>query len=263
MLIHTAAVALLGAVMTNANTGEPPAGVTLHEITADGVTMDYAVYRSPHLEPGQPAPALVFLHGYGECGTDGQRHLNVGLMPAVNWESARWPFVIVMPQKPEFNTEWEDFEPQVLAALDAAIEAQNIDPERIAITGLSQGGHGTIAFASRHPDRFAAAAPVCGYTERRFSERGERLGDEGAGEDDDAVTEAAEALAGTPVWLFHGGLDDVVPPSESRALHAALEARGADVRLTVYEDKNHNSWDAAYGIGELAEWLRARLGVED
>ena len=239
-----------------------PAGITLHEYSDGESTVDYAVYRSPHLDPDEPAPAVVFLHGYGECGTDGQRHLNVGLMPAVHWESERWPFVIIMPQKPEFNTEWEDFEPEILGILDRTIAEQNIDPERVAITGLSQGGHGTIVFASRHPDRFVAAAPVCGYTARRIDPEGNRLGEDGATAADDDIVAVAAALGDMPVWLFHGELDDVVPPSESRALHEAISARGGNAFLTVYEDKNHNSWDAAYGIGELAQWLREVLGVE-
>ena len=66
--------------------------------------------------------------------------------------------VVVMPQKPTQDSEWEDHESAILTMLDLATEAHTIDPSRIAITGLSQGGHGTLMFASRHPGRFVAAS---------------------------------------------------------------------------------------------------------
>ena len=70
----------------------------------------------------------------------------------------------------------------------------------------------------------------------------------------------AEKLEAMPLWLFHGGKDDVVPPSESRSLFAALGAPkkdepGVKVCYTEFPDANHNSWDAAYGDPELAAWL--------
>src|ERR1019366_8930271 len=38
-----------------------------------------------------------------------------------------------------------------------------IDRTRVTITGPSMGGIGTAACALHHPDRFAAAEPLCGY----------------------------------------------------------------------------------------------------
>ena len=37
-----------------------------------------------------------------------------------------------------------------------------IDPDKVYLTGLSQGGFGTWATAAQHPEKFAAVAPVCG-----------------------------------------------------------------------------------------------------
>jgi len=261
MLINTAATVVLGAVMSASSTGEPPAGITLH--THEGETdVRYAVYRPAGLPADEPAPAIVFLHGYGECGTDGTRHLMVGLMPKVLWDSDRWPFVVILPQKPEFNVDWEHYDDEVMAILDQTIADQNIDPERVAITGLSQGGHGTIAFASAHPDRFAAAAPVCSYVGARFSDDGVRSVPEPPTADSDHVRDAAEAMSGMPVWLFHGDRDNVVSPDESRALHGALQDTGADVTLTIFPEANHNSWDPAYSMPELAAWFGEHLGVD-
>lgn len=200
-------------------------------------------------------PAILFLHGAGECGTDGQKNLAVGLPRHVREHPDRWPFVLIVPQKPTRESEWEDHEKALLAMLDQAATEGLYDPKRLAITGLSQGGHGTIMLASKHPERFRAAAPVCGYVDRRFDESGMLVKEIPATADDASVVAAAKALATMPVWLFHGSLDDVVPPEESRALHAALVAIGGPVEYTEFPEDNHNAWDPAYSELDLGRWF--------
>lgn len=224
-----------------------------HRLEHDGRTYAWSVMIPPGVD--LPGPAVLFLHGYGECGDDGKKHLTVGLPPAVRADPDRWPMVLIVPQKPAPMSEWEDHEGAVLAMLDEAAEKGYFDPGRLAVTGLSQGGHGTIALASRHPDRFRAAAPVCGYSGRRFDERGARRPVTEAGPDDAPVRDAAEALRAMPVWLFHGADDPVVPASESRALHRALKALDADAALNEYAGLQHNCWDAAYAEEGLAAWF--------
>lgn len=195
---------------------------------------------------------LVVLHGYGECGSDGRLQLSVGLPPAVQAEPRRWPFVVIAPQKPDGASQWEDHKAAVMAALDEVVADGLVDADRVAITGLSQGGHGTMRIAAMEPDRFAAAAPVCGYIARPPERRTGALWSD---RDDPEVREVVRALAGVPLWVFHGGRDDVVPPGESKLLAEMLEAEGGEVRLTIFEGDNHNSWDSAYGDPALAAWL--------
>lgn len=246
----------------------PAAGFTLHTLThpgPNGTPTDYryAIYRPANLPPNTPAPGLLFLHGRGECGTDGTRHLAVGLGKELIWSNDRWPMVVVMPQKPTQDSEWEDHESAVLAMLDLATEAHTIDPGRIAITGLSQGGHGTLTLAARHPHRFAAAAPVCAYNAPRFTS-GNFQPKPPATPDTPEVVAIAEALAeaGMPIWLFHGDEDTVIPHQESKALYEALAARGAEAELTLHVGVGHNAWDHAYPDPALAEWFRNHLDAE-
>ncbi|MCL4222204.1 MAG: prolyl oligopeptidase family serine peptidase [Phycisphaerales bacterium] len=199
----------------------------------------------------KPGPAVVFLHGMGECGVDGRRQLTVGLPPAIEDDPQRWPFVVICPQKPTAPSQWEDHAGAVFAALDWAVAEGLVDPKRVAITGLSQGGHGTIQIAAMEPSRFRAAAPVCGYIVRPGPQR--HAGWSSA--DDPAVREVAGKLADMPVWIFHGGQDGVVPPGESRLLHDLLVSCRADVQLTIFEHDNHNSWDSAYRRTDLDRWL--------
>ena len=108
-----------------------------------------------------------------------------------------------------------------------------IDPDRIYVTGLSMGGFGTWDLIARFPDRFAAAVPVCGG------------GDPGT----------APLIRDLPVWAFHGALDRVVPPSNSRVMVRALQEAGARPGYSEYPDVGHNSWTKAYEDPYLLPWL--------
>ncbi|USN97951.1 MAG: prolyl oligopeptidase family serine peptidase [Phycisphaeraceae bacterium] len=250
-------LALIG-VLTMAFAGSaaagdaPPEGFIYKSIDVGGHTYPFVVYRPRGLDATKPARGLIFLHGSGECGTDGSKMLGVGLPNALLWDPDRWPFVILIPQKPDSQCEWEDHDDAVMAMLDRMIKEQNVDPHRVAITGLSQGGHGTIALASRHPGRFRAAAPVCGYISPVWHDgkRGERTMPGG----DDAKA-LVESFRTTPVWLFHGGKDDVVPPANSQWLHDQLNEVGLDCKITIFPDDNHNSWDSAYRKSGVWDWL--------
>ena len=245
---------------------QPPAGapgVAFYEVEHGGQRMRAAVYVPWNLArvPAGERPALLFLHGYGESGTDGTRQLAVGLPPAALLDAEAWPFVIIAPQKPVHDAEWGAFEPLVLAALERGIAMGGADARRVAITGLSQGGHGTIALATAHPGRFVAAAPVCGYIKPRFYADGLRPV-RTARVDDDQTRAVADRAGHLPWRIYHGALDEVVPVGESRVLAQALASAGADVELVEYDDLMHNSWDRAYRESGLAAFLRGVLSVE-
>lgn len=216
-----------------------------------GATHRFRVWLPPGHDTRQAWPGVLFLHGSGECGDDAVKPTRVGLGPVLEAHPGRWPCVVVFPQKPLEDEEWEEREALALAALDAATREFRIDPERVSLTGMSQGGHGVWYLGARHPARWAALAPVCGYGRWRT---------------------VARRVARLPVWAFHGLRDDVVLPEETRqivgAIRAERERLGLDpegARRTLYPDANHNAWDPAYGEEELPRWLlgqrRARGGA--
>lgn len=215
-------------------------------------------------------PVMLFLHGNGERGNDLSRVLIHGpLMEAVE-KGRDLPFIIIAPQLPNFpddfqrsprtyqwdhskrkpierktlgipqRTEdgnlpygWDMIADDLLFMINETVEAYNGDRDRIYVTGLSYGGYGTWYMASHHADLFAAAAPICG-----------------------AGNPATIAGAGNlPVWLFQGGKDDVILPEWSLEMADSLEAAGGNVRVTVYEDLWHNSWERAYSGKDLYDWL--------
>ncbi len=235
-----AALALATIAATSAAAAAAPA-FPIRAVRVHGVEHRYAVWLPPAHDSIPRWPAIVFLHGAGECGDDALKPTRVGLGPALVRDPARWPFVVVFPQKPAEEHEWEEHEDLVLAVLRDAVRAFRIDPRRVALGGMSQGGHGAWALGARDSSLWRALVPVCGYGRART---------------------IARRVSGLPVWAFHGLKDDVVLPEDTRQIVAELREwrarRGLDpagARLTLYPDANHNSWDPAFAEPDLPGWL--------
>lgn len=195
--------------------------------------MKYVVYV-PNLENLSHLPVILFLHGAGECGTDGLLQTVVGLPDQVRRNQESWPFLIVIPQKPTSEKLWPLFRAEVDAVLTAVQTEFEPDPHRRYITGLSQGGNGTYELCERLTWNFAAAAPVCGWLEPQFD---------------------AKLLAQMPIWAFHGEQDQAVTLAKGQAAVDAIRAAGGTAKFTTYPKLGHNSWDAAYADPELPRWF--------
>ena len=230
------------------------------EIEIEGRSYRWQVFVPGAVASGEDRnPAVIlFLHGAGQRGSDGERQTEIGL-PAVLRERPDFPAVVVMPQSPR-SAWWGNprIEALALAALDRAIAEFGGDPDRIYLTGLSLGGYGTWAFAYRYPDRFAALVPVCGGVTPRNSRLPTPDWHPGAVRPDDPFGEAAGVLAGIPVWIFHGDRDRRIPVTESRRMAEALRAAGGSPRYTEYPGVGHDSWTPAYREEGLYEWLFAQ-----
>lgn len=62
-------------------------------------------------------------------------------------------------------------ETDVFEAIEAVCRNYRIDRDRIVLRGMSMGASGTWHLGLKHPDRFAAIGPYCGYVDtHRFSE---------------------------------------------------------------------------------------------
>lgn len=177
-------------------------------------------------------PLLVFLHGSGESGEDLAK-VKVHGPPKLVEQGKKFPFIVVSPQaKPQIG--WD---PENLYQLIQHIKkTQRVDDKRIYLTGLSMGGYGTWALAMKHPEEFAAIAPVCGG------------GD----------TTDAWKLRNLAIWNFHGAKDDVVLPAQSDNMVNAARRNNPSVKYTLYPDANHNSWDATYSNDSLYEWMLSK-----
>ena len=221
-------------------------------VTVEGVVRGYQVWIPAGYDSSRRWPAVLFLHGAGERGSDNRKQTLIGLGPALRDGVVDVPAVIVFPQCPE-DGYWTGPERRIaIAALDAVEREFAIDRRRVTMTGVSMGGTGTWILAAETPSRFAAIAPVCGWVSgpppfRTLTDPAPWFWS--AANRFDAV---AERIGDLPTWILHGALDDVVPPRESREMIARL---GAHAAYTEFALANHNAWDPAYRTTGVVEWL--------
>ena len=186
----------------------------------------YTKYLPKDFDETKKYPLVFFLHGAGEWGDDLDIACRHGFMKHVRESGRDYPFICIAPQCPR-DKYWACYTESLIAFLDYICETLPIDQERIYLTGLSMGGTGTWMLAMASRDRFAAIAPIwCG-----------------------------EALVNTPVMVYHGDCDDVVPIENSIEMIRSINKRGGNAQIKVLPGVWHNAWDAAYEGDELYTWL--------
>lgn len=222
-------------------------------ITVRGTTYRFQVYLPEDFrrDDKKPWPIILFLHGRGERGSEGMWQTQIGLPAQLRDHPERWPFVVVMPQCP-LRHYWTDSEMYnlALAELDQEIAEFHADPARTYLTGLSLGGYGAWELARIYPRRWAAIAIASGgvfwsYAPERWREA------------NTLPAEYARAVGRTPVWVFHGSQDSVVPPREDELMFEAFKANGGHMRFWLYQGLQHDCWTRAFNEPELPRWLLA------
>jgi len=228
-------------------------------VVVNGIEYRYQVYVPREFDRKRTWPIIVALHGGGEYGSDGMRHTNVGLAPAIRRNPERFPAIVIFPQaKADGKPGWQlDAGVAAIAAVDRAIKEFKGDPKRVVLTGYSAGGNGTWSLASRYPEKFAAIVPVCGFVSDVRGRSSAVLYPE-LELGDDPYAEIAKKVSSLPILIFHGAKDDVVLPDESRKMFAALKKLGANVQYTELPTANHNAWDPAYSNADLVTWMLAQ-----
>lgn len=217
-------------------------------------TLLYRLLLPENFDPAKKYPVLFFLHGAGERGNNNEAQLTHG---SKLFQSERmrkdFPAIVVFPQCPAndywSNVQFKDTgdrfafqkggEPR--KAMELLIDLvgnfrsmKYTDNDRFYVGGLSMGGMGTLEILRRKPRVFAAAFAICG-------------GDN---------VENAKKYKKVPLWFFHGEKDNVVPVEKTKVVVAELQRLNApEVKMTLYPEANHNSWDAAFAEPELLPWL--------
>jgi len=230
-------------------------------IAVSGTTYKYQVFVPEDWSAKQKWPIILFLHGAGERGSDGLLQTDVGLPHSVRLDRSRFNAIIVMPQC--LKDDWwgtSRMEEMALAILAAATKEFKGDGKRTYLTGLSMGGYGSWDLAAKYPGKFAAVVPICGgiVLPEHLRQMRPDLAKGSYPDDPKSYEEVAKKIGKTPVWIFHGAADDVVPAEGSRKLYEALKAAGGEVRYTEYPGVGHNSWDKAYAEPELMTWMFAQ-----
>ena len=220
-------------------------------------TLLYRILLPEKFQEDLQYPLLLFLHGAGERGNDNEKQLVHGAKIFLKKENrTEYPAIVVFPQCPKDDF-WSNVVRDVsedgqrnftfqkggkpnpamkltMKLIHALKKEPFVDVNRIYVGGLSMGGMGTFEIVGRMPGTFAAAFPICG------------------GGNPDMAKKYARKV---PFWIFHGAKDDVVLPKYSEQMVKAIQNHGGEVKLTLYPNANHNSWDAAFAEPELMPWI--------
>ena len=190
---------------------------------------------------GGKVPVVVFLHGYGQCGVDNSFTINeiTNIKSYLDGAGAPSGYKLLVPQCPN-DVKWADFSMNsttctfvdkpssalvaVFDLLDSYAAMADVDANRIYVTGLSMGGHGTWDAICRRPDFFAAAMPCCGG------------GDPACAAD----------IAHVPILAVHNRGDPTIPVEQTEGIVTALRALGSDVIFEKLENNSHDAWTTCY-----------------
>ncbi|RBY98066.1 S9 family peptidase [Blastococcus sp. TF02-8] len=159
----------------------------------------------------------------------------------------------------------------VVACARYLADSGRVDPERMAIRGGSSGGYTVLAALSMRPGVFTAGASHYGVAdlgalaaethkfESRYLDGLIAPYDPGAGPSGNPIHAERSPInhvdaLDTPLAVFQGAEDAVVPPSQAEAIVAALRAKGVPHAYLLFPGEQHGF--------RKAENIRAALDGE-
>ncbi len=135
-----------------------------------GTEVKYNIYfPADYDKSNRRYPVLYLLHGYSDDETGWSQFGEVNLIADKAIESGySTSMIIVMPDAAvtwyinsfDGKTKYEDFVVKELIPFIDATYRTRAQKRYRAVAGLSMGGYGTLIMATKHPELFAAAAPL-------------------------------------------------------------------------------------------------------
>jgi hypothetical protein len=163
-----------------------------------GSEMSYGLFVPTSYEPSQAFPFVVCLHG---AGFTGDSYLE-------RWAERLGEAYILACPTISMGAWWSrQGEELVLATIQAVQSRYHIDPDRIYLTGMSNGGIGAWIIGMHYAPRFAAVAPMASGI-------------------DDVLFPFLENLRQTPLYVIHGAKDQIMPVWLSRNITHELAQLG-------------------------------------
>lgn len=232
----------------------------------DDTDQPYILNVPSGYQPGQPTPLILFLHGNMGPGVSAERFIAWAQAASLAWGAdaavgGEVPYLHAQPFG-RGNTRYNGpGERDVFDMIEDMKARYSVDEDRIYLTGASMGGAGTWYLTSHYPDRFAAAAPMCGYCDHRLWQ--------GAGDPplptwEEAIWAGKEACylaenyCNLPIYPHHGDLDlgigGGVSVEHSRRFVQRLKDLGYPVRYKEYRGLGHAGFQPD-DIPKVVRWL--------
>ncbi len=233
--------------------------------------MVFPVGFDPENPGTERLPLLVMMHGAGErgdcwnnnCYSNNNDYANLwnndhnlvhgGNQHLIARNSGRFPGIIVFPQNRNgwVSGPFEDVYSSLWIAeelIQQIMRDYPVDPLRVYMHGLSNGGIATWKMANTRPDMFAAVAAMSGNAlYKSYPQEGQQtpLGSE----------ELAETLVPIPLWQFQGGRDTKPSPNSTGNVLRLLREGGGTPRYYLYPNLGHATWNTAYAEPDFFEWF--------
>lgn len=192
--------------------------------------LGYALHKPVNTKDKKPL--IVFVSGDGEKGTDIEKVKIHG--PLKYLKNHELDAYVLAPQ----CKERENWDIDAIHQLIIKIQKENnIDSDRIYVTGLSSGGWAAWNLALAYPEMFAAIVPISGFV-------------------DLIQLEEACKISQIPTRIYHGLLDDVVKVDYAITIYKELKKCNAkDVTLTIFDDAGHDSWTRVFDNAAIYDWM--------
>jgi phospholipase/carboxylesterase len=120
--------------------------------------------------------------------------------------------------------------------VDGAVDAFDLDADRVGLLGFSQGAITALSALLERPDAYRWVVALNGYLAAEHHER-------------------VDAAAGTPVFVGCGAMDQVIPPERAERAADRLAEAGADVRFERY-GVGHGT--TAAEVTDVVAWVEER-----
>ncbi|MBI2619539.1 MAG: S9 family peptidase [Ignavibacteriales bacterium] len=224
----------------------------------DGRTISGFLYRPPSSFTGK-RPVIVNVHG----GPEGQAR--PGFLGRNNYYLNEMGLVIIYPNvrgssgygktflKLDNGFDREGSYKDLAALFDWIKTQQDLDGDRIMVTGGSYGGHATLAVATHYPEKIRCAVDIVGmsnlvtFLERTESYRRDLRRAEYGDERDPKMRRYLESIAPMnrldkltkPLFVIQGKNDPRVPAFESEQIVSALKSRNTPAWYLMANDEGH------------------------
>ncbi|MES1263464.1 MAG: prolyl oligopeptidase family serine peptidase, partial [Peristeroidobacter soli] len=210
----------------------------------DGSVQYARAYLPVRYDTAKKWPMVVQLHGYNPPNPQYWNWWGVDSRHALDGEYPGQPGVIYVEPHGRGNVQYRGFaDSDVLRAISEAKRLFSVDEDRVYLTGESMGGWGVWNVATRHPELFAAIAPVHGgvdYHSQMSEEEIAKLAPVARFlKESESSWSMADSLINTPIFVHHGEVDRSVNVDWSRWGVKLLQRWGYDVRYHEYPGKGH------------------------
>jgi phospholipase/carboxylesterase len=194
----------------------------IHDHDEPGSRGGFSLYVPEYYRPDRAWPLVMALHGGSGNGRgflwswlrDARSHGVILVAPTATGSTSNKSTWALMGEDTDT--------PNLARILDLVRERWNVDPTRLLLTGMSDGGTFCYVTGLEGASPFTHLAPVAATFHPLMAEMAD-----------------AERLRGLPIYLVHGQLDWMFPVQVARQTQAALSAAGAEVIYRELDDLSH------------------------